>query len=259
MIQASGKYDHGKLARKAAWSLVTAMAACLLSPSTRAQWVVIDPTQITQDATNFAETIAQYGKEIAQYQAVLEHYRQQLVSLTQMNFSLPTMQNSYQEISQSDMQKLAADACPSATGNSLSGTVTGLLQIFTPDANKSILENQQKICFQIQFRQMDKYNLTVKMLTRIQDYSSKMQSISGQLGQVGTSQGAMDGVKANIAANNLAMNTEMQLWDKQVQANDQMISYLQNQQAVQARTMLNGSGTLLGNVIQAATFATAFH
>jgi len=259
MIQPSGKYGHGKLASKVAWTLATAIVGCLLSPSTRAQWVVVDPTQISQDATNFAQTIAQYGKEIAQYQAVLEHYRQQLVSLTQMNFSLPTMQNSYQEISQSDMQKLASDACPSANGNGLSGGVTSLLQIFTPDANKSILENQQKICIQIQFRQMDKYNLTVKMLSRIQSYSSNMESISGQLGQVGTSQGAMDGVKANIEANNLAMNTEMQLWDKQVQADDQMISYLRNQQGVQARTILNGSSTLLGNVVQAATFATAFH
>lgn len=259
MIQASRKRSRNKVAGKVVWTLASAAAVCLLSPNTRAQWVVVDPTQIGQDAANFAKTIAQYTKQITQYQAVLEHYRQQLVSLTQMNFSLPTMQNSYQEISQSDMQKLASNACPSANGSGLSGAVTGLLQIFTPDANKSILENQQKICIQIQFRQMDKYNLTVKMLSRIQDYSSNMQSISGQLGQVGTSQGAMDGVKANIEANNLAMNTEMQLWNQQVQADDQIISYLHNQQAVQARIILNGSNTTLGNVVQAATFAAAFH
>lgn len=259
MIQASNKHRRKELAAKVVWTLASALAVCLLSPSTRAQWVVVDPTQIGQDATNFAKTIAQYTKEIAQYQAVLQHYQQQLISLTHMNFSLPTMQNAYQEISQSDMQKLAADACPSVSGSAASGVLSGLLQIFTPDANKSILENQQKICIQIQFRQMDKYNLTVKMLSRIQDYSSNMQSISGQLAQVGTSQGAMDGVKANIQANSLAMSTEMQLWDRQVQADDQMISYLKNQQSLQARAILNGSNTTLGNVVQAATFAAAFH
>lgn len=258
-MYAFGISNQRKIARKSGWSLTAALTVCLLSQNTRAQWVVVDPTQIAQDGANFAKTVVQYGKEIAQYQAVLEHYQQQLVSLTQMNFGLPTMQNSYEEISQSDMQKLAADACPSSSEGGVAGAVTGLLQIFTPDVNSSILENQHKICMQIQFRKMDKYNLTVKMLKRIESYSDKMQSISDQLSKVGTSQGALDSVKGNVDATGLAMSTEMQLWDKQVQADDQLISYLQNQQSVQAKAMLNGSNTLLGNVVQAATFARAFH
>lgn len=255
--------QRGTLYRRAACKTALALGICLAcglpEGNARAQVVTIDPAHIAKDVANFAKTLEQYAKDIAQYQAVLQHYQQQLISMTQMNFSLPTMQNTYQEISDSDAQQQVMQACPSADGSGLGGAFAGLLQIFTPDVGSSITANQRKICEQIQFRQIDKYNLTIKMMNRLRDYSSNLKSLSSQLDSVGTSQGAMDGVKGNIEANSLALETEMKTWNSQVLADDQMISYLQNQQGVQARILLNGSNTLLGNVVQASTFAAAFH
>lgn len=255
--------SRGILRRHTAYTTFLALSVCIAcglpEDAAHAQVVTIDPAHIAKDVANFAKTLEQYAKDIAQYQAVLQHYQQQLVSMTKMNFALPTMQNNYQEISQSDAQQQVMQACPSTSGSGPEGVFTGLLQMFTPNISSSITANQQEICEQMQFRQIDKYNLTVKMMNRLQDYSSNLKSLSGQLDAVGTSQGAMDGVKGNIEANSLALETEMKTWNSQISADDQMISYLQNQQGVQARTLLNGSNTLLGNVVQAATFAAAFH
>lgn len=248
-----------RIAGKLLLALGLAVTGSFTGRDAQAQLAVIDPAHIAQDIANFAQTLEQYGKDIAQYQAVLQHYQQQLVTLTHMNFSLPSMQNSYQEISDNDAREQVARACPSTDGSGLSGAAAGLLQIFTPDVNSSILGNQRKICEQIQFRQIDKYNLTVKMMNRLQDYSSNLQSLQHQIEAGGTSEGAMAGTKANIEMNSSALESEMKTWNGQIMADDQMISYMQSQQGVQARELLRGSNTLLGNVVQAGAFAAAFH
>lgn len=239
-----------------------AFALCLalgtVVGNVRAQVVTIDPAHIAKDVANFAKTMEQYAKEIAQYQAVLQHYQQQLVRFTHMDFALPTMQNDYHEISSGDAADQVARACPSTDGSGVAGAVSGLLQIFTPKANSSILGNQRMICEQIQFRQIDKYNLTVRMMNRLKDYSKNLKSLQDQMQSGGDSEGAMAGTKGNIELNSSALENEMKTWDGQINADDQMISYMQSQQSVQAREILNGSNTVLGNVIQAATFASAF-
>ena len=224
----------------------------------RPQVVTIDPAHIAKDVANFAKTMEQYAKEIAQYQAVLQHYQQQLVRFTHMDFALPTMQNDYHEISSGDAADQVARACPSTSGSGVAGAVSGLLQIFTPKANSSILRNQRMICEQIQFRQIDKYNLTVRMMNRLKDYSKNLKSLQDQMQSGGDSEGAMAGTKGNIELNSSALENEMKTWDGQINADDQMISYMRSQQSVQAREILNGSNTVLGNVTQAATFAAAF-
>lgn len=220
---------------------------------------VNNPSSFSQTITNFAKTIQQYAKDIAQYQAVLQHYQQQLVSLTHMNLNLPTMQNSYQEISDSDAQQQVVRACPSTDGSGPMGIASGLLQVFTPSANASILDNQRTICEQIQFRQIDKYNLTVKMMKRLQDYSDNVKTLQQEAEAGGTSQGASTGANTNIQLNITALDGEMKAWNGQIAADDQIATYLQGQQSVQAQEILRGSNTFLGNVIQAGAFAAAFH
>jgi len=248
-----------RIAGKAALALGVCIACGLAGSNASAQFVVIDPAHISTDVANFAKTIEQYAKDIAQYKAVLQHYQQQLVNLTHMNFSLPTMQNHYQEISDSDARQQVANACPSTDGGDPVSPVSGLLQIFTPSVNSPVLDNQRSICEQMQFRQIDKYNLTVKMMNRLQDYSNNLQSLQQQVEAGGTSEGALAGAKANMDMNATALENEMRTWNGQIMADDQMIIYMQNQQSVQAREILRGSNTVLGNVIQAGAFAAAFH
>lgn len=75
----------------------------LFANQAQAQWVVVDPSHIAQDAANFATTVGQYAKEIAQYQAVLQHYAQQLISLQSMSFSsVLTLNTTYERVNLTD-------------------------------------------------------------------------------------------------------------------------------------------------------------
>ena len=139
------------------------------------------------------------------------------------------------------------------------GAAMDLLQVFTPSVNASILQNQRTICEQIQFRQIDKYNLTVRMMKRLQDYSANVTKLQQQAEAGGTSQGASTGANTNIQLNITALDGEMKAWNGQIAADDQIASYMQSQQNVQAQQILRGSNTVLGNVIQAGAFAAAFH
>lgn len=250
--------------------LVLALACAVYAGGASAQVLVHDQgiltsnqegfkSQLGTTVSNFAKTVKKYEEDIAQYQAVLQHYQQQLVSLTHMNLNLPTMQNNYQEISGSDAQQQVADACPSTDGSGPMGAAMDLLQVFTPSVNASILQNQRTICEQIQFRQIDKYNLTVRMMKRLQDYSANVTKLQQQAEAGGTSQGASTGANTNIQLNITALDGEMKAWNGQIAADDQIASYMQSQQNVQAQQILRGSNTVLGNVIQAGAFAAAFH
>lgn len=243
---------------KISFALSLGLVTGLFGGTANAQWAVIDPAHIAQDAANFLQTAAQYGKDVAQYKAVIEHYQQQLISLTHMNFQQLAMKNSYEEVSDSAAQQQAAANCPSTDGSGVAGAVSGLLQIFTPDANSKILENQQQICQQIQLRQIDKYNLTVRMMKRLEFYQSNANTLQTEA-EGSNEQGANAGVNTNIQLNATALENEMKRWNSQIMADDQMISYMQNQQSVQAREILRGSNTVLGNVIQAGAFAAAFN
>jgi len=243
-----------RLVRNASLSVGIVVACGLVAGNVTAQAI---GGVTVNNPSSWQQAAAKYLKEYAQYKAVLEHYQQQLVMLTHMDFTVPEMQNNYEEISDSDAQKQALAACPSPDG--AMNSISGLLQIFTPSANSKILSNQLTICRQIQLRQVDKYNLTVKMMKRLKDYAKNVPSLQQQAADGGTSEGANSGTKTNIELNAIALESEMQAWRSQIMADDQMISYMQNQQAVQARQILRGSTSLAGRVIQAATFAAAFH
>ncbi len=232
------------------------MGLALFALDAQAQWTVIDPANITQNATNFVKTVAQYAKEVAQYQAVLAHYEQQLIQLTHMNFTLPQMQNTYTEIAADEGMDVA---CPGPSG--ASGIVSGLTQMATSqlDLNQTIAQSQLEICQQIVLRQNDKYNQTVKMINRLQTfYAPNVQSLAGQLSGVGTSQGAMSGTEGNAEINANSLETEMNQWKGQIDADDRVIGMLQYRQTILATKAMQGSNTVLGNVVQAAAFEAAF-
>lgn len=244
-------------------TLVASLAIGLFTSHARAQWIVNDPASMIQDATNFATTVAHYGEEIAQYakevaqfEAVLAHYRQQLISLQHMDFLLPQMSSTFMEI---PLTQGVADACPSTGQSAVGFVVSSLLQVAQIDFGESIAVSQQKICQQIVMRNNDKYNLTVKMLNRLQGtYAPNVQSLSGALASIGGGQGALAGNQGNVNMNASALQTEMQQWQGQIQADDRVIAMLEHQQTQLASKALKGSNSILGNVIQAGAFAAAF-
>jgi len=227
----------------------------LFANQAQAQWVVVDPSHIAQDAANFGETLAQYGKEIAQYKAVLDHYAQQLISLQSMKFSsVLTLNTTYTRI---DEDAGVADACPSSKDGIPS--VSSLVSLVMPSSTQPVVENQLKICQQIVMRRNHQYNVTVDMLNRINTvYGTYMQQFEQISSMVGSSQGALAGAQANIVRGQASMEAEVRLWQVQVQSDEQIIQYLQGQQAQLGQTAMKGKSSLLGTIVQAGTLKLAF-
>ncbi|MBT2115652.1 hypothetical protein KK141_07975 [Dyella sp. LX-66] len=221
----------------------------------QAQWAVIDPAHIAQDAANFIQTAAQYGKEVAQYAAVLQHYAQQLISLQSMSFSsVLSLDTTYTRIAP---DAGVADACPSPKDGV--AIIPGLLTLSLPKLQDSVVDSQMKVCQQIVMRRNHQYNVTVDMLNRINTvyggYAKQFEQISQM---VGTSQGALAGAQANIARGQASMDTEMRLWQVQIQSDDQIIKYLESQQAQLGQEAMKGKSTILGTIVQAGTLKLAF-
>jgi hypothetical protein len=244
-----------KPVRKTRLILVLPLACILFAGNALSQgYPVYDNAVFLNDIKDFATTIEQYGKEVTQYEAVLQHYEQQLISMEHMSFLMPQMQNTFTEIPADQGVDVA---CPGPSG--VSGIIGGLLQMETPDMSQSITSSQLQICQQIVMRQNDKYNQTVKMINRLQTfYQPNVQSLSGQLDSVGTSEGAMNGAKGNAQINTAALDTEMNQWKAQIDADDKVIGMLQYNQSVLATKAMRGGNTILGNVVQAAALKAAF-
>jgi hypothetical protein len=239
--------------RKSILAFTLAIMSALFATHSSAQVVVHD---VDNDEVNFPKTVVQYGKELDHYKSVIEHYQQQLISLQHMNFSLPQLETAYTRVSEGDASQQAQDQCPGTTGNS--NPIASLLQLVTPDLGKSLLAEQQKFCQQIVLHRINKYNLTVDMMNRLNGtYTQNLQSIYNQYVDGGTSQGAMDGSKANAEANTTALQTEMTQWQNQIRAEDQVIAYDQYQIQVLSKKALDGNNTILGNVVQMAALKGA--
>jgi hypothetical protein len=149
------------------------------------------------------------------------------------------------------------EACPSPKQGL--PTIKSLLGLVVPDPNQPIIDNQLRICQQIVLRRNHQYNVTVDMLNRLNGpYSQYLQEFDRIAQLVGTSQGALAGSQADIQRGQANLDTEMRTWQAQIQVDDQMIKYLENQQATLAKSAMRGKNTILGNIVQAATLKIAF-
>lgn len=226
----------------------------LFTTPVAAQWQVIDEAALSQDKSNFVQTLEQYGKEIAQFKSVLDHYAQQLISLAGMEFTQPAMNAILTEV---PLSQGVDEACPNNTG--VTGIVNELLQLAAPDFDKPIVASQLQICQQIVMRRNHQYNLTVNMLNRLQStYSQYLQEYERLATLVGSNQGALAGSQSAIIRGSAHLETEMKNWQAQIQTDEQIIHYLQSQQATLGKVAMRGKNTVLGNVVQAATLKLAF-
>ena len=247
-----------QLARQSIFAFAIALAFSIVGNNALSQgWPVYDNASFLKRVADFAVTVEHYKSQVENWRNQISHYEQQLTRLTKMDFRLPKLQNQYSEISPQDSAELVAQKCPQPNG--ISGVTSSLLQIVTPAPEDHLVDNIQKNCEQIKLRQIDKYNLTVKMMSRLQDYAGKAQQIIADLEHAGDTknQGDLAGVLGNFQASQTSMDTEMRLWQAQMSTDDELISFMQNQQSDQAQQLMRGKKTVWGTVIQAGVFAGA--
>jgi hypothetical protein len=236
-----------------------------LAGAVHAQVLVTDSTAISTTEEGFksqlAQTVEQYTKQGLQYEKQLDQYKQQVQQYEQILTSIQNLATGGITLTSerltpiSDASNLIQQSCPGANGGGMLGNMTSIV---TSSFDNSITKNQQNICAQIVLAQVEKYNKTVKMINDTQQFGQELQQITASLSKVST-QGDSNKVAANTGAHSEQLVWEMQEWQSQVKKDDAIIATLQQQQSLLAKVALNGSNTILGNVVQAGAFAAAFH
>lgn len=259
-----------RFVRKAGLALSLALACGLFADTVHAQWAVIDPAAIAQDAANFAKTVEQYGAEVQnftdqatrwsstvqQYSAVLQHYQQQLIQLQSLNFTLLQAQNNF---SKRDPGQDVQLFCPGSTTSLID--IRALAGQFIANLSGNITQQQQQVCSNLVQLQDAKFNETVDLIQKLTDENNtEISQIEAQRNSVGTAQGALAANQNETARYVARTNNDIQSWQTKMQAYDVQIGFLKAQQVALARRAMNGDSNnpnLLGEATQAAVMAAA--
>jgi hypothetical protein len=227
------------------------MIGGLLSGNASAQWAVIDVVNIQTNTTGFAQQLAQ---TVQQYQQEVQQYQQLLMTVQGLGTNISLLSSNLQPIT--DASDLVQQNCPGAPGGSVIGTLMSTVtSAISP--TQPITTSQQQICVQIVLVQIDKYNQTATVLGKLNTYSNSLQKLS-QIANSVDSLGTTSGATTQATTYSSELATEMASWESNMRADDTIISSLQQQQSLLAKTALSGSNTILGNVVQAAALKAAF-
>jgi conjugal transfer/entry exclusion protein len=245
-------------------SALTASMLCaglLNTGLVRAQVIVSDPilegaqstSNVTQ-GTQLAKQILQYEKQIQQYTTQLEQLRNMLTKIESLGTGVSLTPKTLEPLSGSDQDKLVDQACPgAASGGVVLSAISGLLG----GSDQPITERQNLICREIVMIQIDEYNITAQALGSLTAQASTVQKLSEIINSISTfgeSSSATSQAEQFMSQLKLAGDT----WQKQIEADERMVATLRQQQGVLAKVALNGSNTILGNVVQAAALKAAF-
>lgn len=234
-----------------------AMVLVLFATSVDAQWHVVDDTAIANNKAGFAsqlaKTVDQYTTQLKEYATQLEQYRQMLSSIQGLSTGMSLTPNTLQTITNSS--SIIEGRCAGPGG---ADTVNTIMNSMSALMGQSISQTQQAICVKIVTQQIDKYNKTVTMLNKLHGYAGEFQQVESVVRAMDT---FADTGRASVQVEQYgkAVQTEMADWQAEMQIDDSVIATLQSQQSILAHIALKGSNTTLGNVVQAAAFAGAFH
>lgn len=258
--------SKSRMLRGAKTLVAVSLACAAYASGASAQVLVHDQGVITSNQEGFksqlAKTISQYEKQIQQYKTQLDQYTTQLQQYEQMLTSIQNIPNSVSLSSNqlehvTNTDALIRGKCSGTPG--VGGLVSTLMNSMSSLMSQSITQTQQVLCGQIVTTQIKKYNETVDMLNQLHNkYGDNLQQLESSFQRV-KSLGDTDSVTAQAQKYSDGLATEMSNWQARMKADDAVIETLQNQQSILGHVALNGSSTPLGNVIQATTFAAAFH
>jgi hypothetical protein len=258
-------FPRRRLMRLNAWAVLS-LACLVYAGGVAAQVLVHDQGVITGNQEGFksqlAKTISSYEKQLQQLKTQVDQYTTQLQQYQQM---LSTIQNIPNNLSLStnqlthltDTDALIRGKCSGTS--SPGGLVSSLMNSMSSLMSQSITQTQQAICGQIVITQVKQYNDTVDMINKLHDqYGDQYQKLDSLFG---SDNSMADSGRASGQAQKYSdgLATEMSDWQARMKADDAVIETLQNQQSILGRVAMRGSSTVLGNVIQATTFAAAFH
>lgn len=185
-------------------------------------------------------------------------YQQLRTTLQIRNNDIAGTTNNLPQIDASQLQNAKCGGSAQASGNA---PASGAPQAVASSLNANFVQAQQQICQQIVSIEVDKYNRTATMLTRINDYTklaSDTEQQRSDIGQGDKNQHADILANTNQALRNLAnLNTEIANWRAMLQADDAAIQALQQARSAIARTAMNGAQSATGQLQQTIALQSA--
>lgn len=239
-------------------ALTLAILGGIFASVSQAQVLVTDSTAISTAEEGFksqlAKTVQQYTQQVEQYKTQLEQLRNILTKIQSLGTGISLVPKTLEEMSPAQSDRLVEQACPGAPlGGVVSGAISGLLG----SSDQPITERQQLICREVVLLQIDEYNITAKALGELTTQAStvqKLNDIVNGISTIGESNSATSQTQQYLAQLQTASDT----WKKQVDADEAMITTLQQQQGILAKVALSGSNTVLGHVVNAVALKAAF-
>lgn len=260
--------NHGPVRRLVRYMRRAALAFLVLSVGSisviHAQVLVTDVTAISTTEEGFKSQLAQsierytrqgqmFAKQIEQYQQQILQYQEVLTSVQQ--YATGGISLSSEKLTPiSDATSLIQQTCPGAGGV---GVLGSMISIISSPLNNSITKDQQIICAQIVLAKVEKYNKTVEIVNKTQDFGQELNGLIAGVSTL-TTQGDSDRMTAQISAHGEQLAWERQEWLTQMKRYDAIIEALQQQQGLLAKVALDGTKVTLGSLVQAAAFAKAF-
>lgn len=242
--------------RNTALAIGLSAAAILFASPVAAQILVTDGASIAANNSGFAaqlaKTVEQYAQQVQSYATQVQQYEQMLTKVMNLGTDFSIMPNTMTEM---DAGPLIQANCSSNTGSIIGNFAN---QITTSLMSQSVVKSQQQICAAIITTQVDKYNTTVQMMQQIQSNLPAVQKFT-DLANSFSSMGESSSATTQISSYSGQLSTAMSNWKAHMDADDAYIASLQQMQGVLAKKALNGSNSILGDVVQAGTFATAFN
>lgn len=249
-------HDRARSMASTAFAAATAVLVLsgLIGGKANAQVLVTDIESNATQQSEFVRQGLQYAKQIEQYTTQLEQLHNMLTKIESLGNGISLVPKTLEPLSSSDQDKLVDQACPGAPASAVvAGAISGLLG----SSHEPITVRQNLICRQIVMTQIDEYNITAQALGSLTAQASTVQKLTDIINSIGTfgeSSSATSQAEQFMSQLKLAGDT----WQKQIDADEKMIATLQQQQGTLAKIALNGSNTILGNIVQAAALKTAF-
>ncbi len=232
------------------------LAGVVAAGPARAQALVNDPPHTIKTVLGWINTHKQDLKQIQQWRDQLNHYQQQLVSASKLLDRSMTMTMDFEERA---LDYGMADQCRAPRGGG--GNVLGLAALWArlaPDMNGDIKVQQYGICQRIVMAGNARYNEQVRMINNIQERDRELKAIAARGQSIGSSQGKLESVKAELSQFGARATMDMQYSESVLVAYDGLLVSLGQDQQRLAQRALHGTGQDgLGAVVQGASLKGA--
>ena len=225
-------------------------------PGAGAQAVVNDPPHTIKTVLGWINTHKQDLKQIQQWRDQLKHYEQQLVSASKLLDRSMTMTMDFEERS---LDYGMEDQCrsPGSGGGSVL-SLSSLWARVAPDMNGDIKAQQHEICQQIVLAGNARFNEQVRMINNIQERDRELKAIAERGQSIGSSQGRLESVKAELSQFGARATRDMQYSESVLVAYDGLlVSLAQDQQRLAQRALRGPGQDGIGAVVQGASLKAA--